>query len=381
MRRSSLRPRVCHFTSVHEYNDDRIFLKQCRALAAAGFDTHLIAPGAPTGKQDGVQIHSIRQQPMRRLLRMTTTAWAVYHKALSLQANIYHFHDPELIPVGLLLRARGRRVIYDVHEDVPRQILWKPYLPQATRRPIGWLVERLEEHAGSRFSALVVATPTIGARFRAINPRTVVLNNYPLRDELHAVEAAPWHMRGTAVAYVGGISTQRGIMELVAAMEQVAGDRRATLELAGSFFSVAEREQVMRLNGWSAVHELGMLPRSDVARLLNQVQAGLVTYHPTPAYIVSQPIKLFEYMSAGLPVIASNFPLWNEFVEQPGCGLLVDPMQPRAIANAIEFVLANPDVAETMGRRGREAVESCYNWEAEVPKLVQLYDELLASGM
>lgn len=370
--------RVCHLTSVHPFDDDRIFLKQCRSLAAAGYDTHLVAPGAPGGITGGVHLHDVPTSPTSRLLRMTATAWRVYRTACRINADIYHFHDPELIPIGLLLRARGKHVVYDIHEDVPRQILLKSYLPQSTRRSIGWLVERLEYAAAHHFSGLVTATPAIGTRFQGMNPRSIVLNNYPLRNELIAPTPLAWEARAYAVAYVGSISEERGIEQMVATMAHIPEQLQVSLELAGSFSSPGVRERVVRLRGWARVRELGMLDRAGVAQVLGRVRAGLVILHPTPSYMVSQPIKLFEYMSAGIPVIASDFPLWRAFIQQSGCGLLVDPLDPRAIAGAIEFVLTHSSEAQAMGRRGRAAVEELYNWESEVPKLTHLYNHLLA---
>jgi glycosyltransferase involved in cell wall biosynthesis len=86
---------------------------------------------------------------------------------------------------------------------------------------------------------------------------------------------------------------------------------------------------------------------------------------------------MFEYMSAGLPVIASNFPLWKEIVEGNKCGICVDPMDPKAIASAIQWMIDHPEEAEEMGKNGRRAVETKYNWANESKKLVGLYQRLI----
>lgn len=368
--------KICHLTSAHYHDDTRIFVKECCTLAAAGYETHLVAPGAPDEIHNGVHLHGISKLPSSRLVRMTRTMQAIYRQALSIDADIYHFHDPELITVGLLLTRQGKRVIYDIHEDVPRQILQKEYLPRCSRRLASLLMEHLERVAGQRFSALVVATSVIGNRFQSINPRTVVINNYPLRDELVAVPPIPWKDRPQSVAYIGGLTTERGMFEMVEAIGLVSKNFQAMLELAGDIWPVSRREQLMQLAGWSRVRELGWLNRLDVSALLGRVRAGLVVLQPTNRYMVSQPIKLFEYMSAGIPVIASDFPLWRSFVIENNCGLLVNPLDPGTIARAIEFILVQPQAAEEMGRRGREAVAQYYHWEAEAPRLIQLYQEI-----
>jgi len=86
---------------------------------------------------------------------------------------------------------------------------------------------------------------------------------------------------------------------------------------------------------------------------------------------------LFEYMSAGLPVIASNFPAWRTLIEQAGCGLTVNPLNVREIADAITWILEHPAEAEAMGKRGQAAVLSTYNWDTQVASLLDLYERLL----
>lgn len=355
----------------------RIFLKECRSLAAAGYDVHLVSVGAPDTVRDGVSVHGVPAQLRGRLHRMTRTVWTVARTAWKLQADVYHFHDPELIPVGLWLRARGRRVVYDIHEDLPRDLLTKPYLGPL-RSPLAWPLERLENFAARQFSALITATPAIGARFQPLNPRTVVLNNYPLRDELHRPAPSPWDQRATAVAYTGVISVNRCLMEMVDAMAALPPGLAATLELAGRFAQAADRARATQRPGWPRVRERGLLDRAAMAELLHNVRAGLVLFYPEPNHINAQPNKLFEYMSAGLPLIASDFPLWREQVSAIGCGWLVNPLDPHAIAAAIARALTESEEAAAMGQRGRAAVETQFNWEREARKLVDLYHVLFA---
>jgi hypothetical protein len=135
---------------------------------------------------------------------------------------------------------------------------------------------------------------------------------------------------------------------------------------------------MQKQHGWEKIRFLGWQSRNCIVSLLAEVRMGLVLFHPAPNHIDAQPNKLFEYMSAALPVIASDFPLWRRIIEGAGCGLLVDPLDPQAIANAIEYLLTHPSEAEAMGQRGREAVQKWYNWEPEAEKLVRFYDDLSA---
>jgi len=366
--------KVVHMTSVHPALDARIFHKECRSLARAGFQVTFVCPHSGDLVADRVQIKSIPRNNSR-LARMTRTVWRVYREARKLEADIYHFHDPELIPAGLLLRIRGSEVIYDIHEDVPKDVFSKRYLPSWTRPLISWLIERLEGFVAKRFSALITVTPSIAERFRPLNSRTVIVHNYPYQKEiLGDVQESPWDGRRQSVAYVGLLSANRGICEMVSAMSLLPGGLPATLELAGP--GNCGKEELSHRPGWERVHHYGLIDQPSTFRLLHGVRAGLVLFHPEPNHLEAMPQKIFEYMGAGLPVIASDFPLWRRILGDVGCGIFVNPLDPQSIAEAIEYVLTHPQEAEEMGRRGQAAVLERYNWETQADTLVNLYSEI-----
>jgi glycosyltransferase involved in cell wall biosynthesis len=293
---------------------------------------------------------------------------------------VYHFHDPELIPLGLLLMARGKTVVYDIHEDAPADILHKDYIPRCLRRPLTWSVRKLEDAACRRFSGLIAATPTIAQRFQSINPNTVVVHNFPMLDEIAPTGALPWNERLPAVTYIGSISERRGIREILQALALLPSANPTQMMLAGPFSPEELRTELMRLPGWARVKYLRVLDRPSVANLLSRVRLGLLVLRPEPNFCNAMPIKLFEYMAAGIPVIASDFPLWRQIIGEAGCGLLVDPRDPQAIARAMEYLLSHDAEAEAMGRRGRQAASELYNWNSEERVLLKFYSELLAPG-
>jgi glycosyltransferase involved in cell wall biosynthesis len=367
--------RVAHHTSVHAPFDVRIFHKECQSLSRAGNIVTVFAPGDCNEVVDGVRIISV-PKPKGRLSRMTGTAWRLYRAALQQPAEVYHFHDPELIPIGLLLRLRGSKVIYDVHEDMPRNVLSKDYLPQWLRKPLAWVVGRIEEFACRHFSGVVAATPAIARRLERYNPRTYTINNFARPEEFGSSNGLPWNERAQSVVYVGGVDRRNCIGEIVEALSMLPESLAATLKLLGRFDSGTLRTQVSQHAGWARVEELGLVSRAKVREVLGQVRVGLVVCAPDPDCVDSMPNKMFEYMAAGLPIIASDFPLWREIVRSEGCGLLVDPLNPRTIAEAIEYLLTHPEEAQGMGSAGREAVEERYNWGIEEKKLLALYANL-----
>lgn len=368
---SSVATHVAQMTSVHPPFDTRIYQKIARSLVSSGRRVSLVTCHPIGDHVGGVRFESAGSYSSR-LGRMLLAGPRVALKAYFTGARICHFHDPELIPGALLLRLLGRRVIYDVHEDVPRQIAVKHWIPAWIRSPIAWLVEIIELLAAHVFDRIIAATPTIAKRFPP--SKTVTIQNFPILGELH--NDTPLAARPPHVAYVGVISPERGAREMVEAIARVDPLIEARLRLAGVFSPKSYRNTLENLGGWSCVDEMGTLDRQGVKKLLGSCRVGLVTLHPAPNILPSYPIKLFEYMSAGLPVIASDFPLWREIVGQSGAGLLVDPQNPDAIAAAIEKLLADPAGAEVMGRRGREAVEQTFNWAHEELKLFAMYDAL-----
>jgi glycosyltransferase involved in cell wall biosynthesis len=269
----------------------------------------------------------------------------------------------------------GKRVIFDAHEDVPKQLLGKPYLKPWLLKILSWLFARFERFVCSRLDGIVTATPSIRDKFEKINTDTTDINNFPLLGELDS--NSPWINKASEVCYVGSIATIRGIREVVQALGHFGGAVR--LNLVGAFSEPALQQELSEHSGWKHVNFLGVKDRQGVRDVMEQSVAGLVTLHPVINYLDALPIKMFEYMSAGIPVIASDFPLWREIIQSSKCGLLVNPERPKEIAQAINYLLSNPVEAEVMGMNGRASVVSRYNWSVEEKKLLKFYEGLIGS--
>jgi glycosyltransferase involved in cell wall biosynthesis len=305
---------------------------------------------------------------------VTGTTWQVLCAAWREQADVYHLHDPELLPVGLILKLRGARVVYDIHEDWPAAVDARPWIPTALRGLARRAIAGLESAGVRLLDAAVVVIPEIGDRFPAA--KVALVQNFPLTTE--ARDPAP--PRGgdpPTVVYVGDVTEIRGARTMVEAMGHLPADVPAHLVIAGTFSPPALESALHELRGGDRLETRAWLSRADVHELLTHASAGLVLFHPSPNHASSQPNKLFEYMSAGLPVIASDFPRWREIVGPSGAGILVDPLDPAGIAGAIARLLADPAAACMMGRNGRAAVADRFGWASQGEVLLALYRHLL----
>jgi glycosyltransferase involved in cell wall biosynthesis len=364
--------RVCHITTVHHADDARILHKECVSLRDAGYDVTLIAPHPEPAVIDGVRIVPIPQAARNRVQRMAARPLAAYRAALELDADLYHFHDPDFLPYAVLLSQAGKRVVYDVHEDVPVQIRYKEWIPAPARVAVARAFARLEAACVARIDAIVAVNDEIAERLGRHQPITAVVANYPRLDEI--APASSWDERDRAAAYVGSITRVRGACEIVDAMAHTDTE----LQLGGDFKPPKLRTELEQSPGWARVRYLGRLERSRVAEVLASVKVGVIPLHPIDNYVDAYPVKLFEYMAAGLPIVATDIPRWREILERHDCGVCVAHGSAEQLAAAITAVLSDDERARAMGERGRRAAVERYSWETQAAALVRLYAQLLA---
>ncbi|WP_386171432.1 glycosyltransferase family 4 protein [Sulfitobacter pontiacus] len=367
---------IIHATTVHPRGDTRIRVKEVRSLAEElnANVSLFVMDGLMDEEQDGYTVHSVGPKLRRQRERLRLGVWRMYRALCNAKPDVVHFHDPELIPIGMLLKLRGIQVIYDVHEDVPRQVINRHGAGPVFKAIIPRVAGVLESVGARYFDGICAATPTIMKKFP--KEKTFLLRNFPILEEFSGSAIEDYQSRPPHFTYVGGLVGVRGTLQMIEAMMHVQTPQ-ARLQLAGNFAPESHSIECEALTGWSKVDFHGWADRVKISRMLASARAGLVVLQPTKNYPDALPVKLFEYMASGLPVISSDFPLWREIVESSGCGLLVDPESPTAIAEAMDWILEHPEKAEAMGQRGKRAAEKLYNWAVEKEMLVTFYNERL----
>lgn len=362
--------KVVHATSVHRRDDVRIYMKECLSLAKGGYQVYLVvADGEGDASHSGVTFLDVGK-PVDRLNRIFKSAYRVFKKATKINADIYHFHDPELMFFALCMKLMGKKVIFDAHEDLPKQILSKPYLGKTSKIFFYVFATLIERLICWKFDAIVSATQCISKKFHRINNNVVVINNYPLLSEISEnIEESK--NAGIGFFYCGAISRIRGAIEMADAVSNE--ERPHVLSIAGTFNEKALYDEMKISHSWRNVNYYGQLPRSEVKAISRKSIAGLVLFYPSPNHVDSQPNKLFEYMASGLPVICSNFTMWKGVIEKYQCGICVDPTDIIKIRSAMDYMSNDLEEAKKMGANGLKAVKEIFNWTQEEKKLLELY--------
>lgn len=368
-----MRKKVCHITTVHGPEDIRIFIKECTSLVKLGFEVHLIAPTDKEYVKNGVIIHPLISKWQNRALRMFERVQKAKAIALQIDADLYHFHDPELLRIAHTLKKGNKKVVYDAHEDTAKQILSKYYIKPIFRKIISSSFSKYENYVTSRIDGVVAATPTILEQFEKLNIPVVNINNFPVLEEFEELSFST-QIKERAVCYAGGLSEIRGLKQLIELAKMLPDVR---VYVAGTFADGKSESHIKAASDIENFIFLGQLDRNGVKDLYEKSQIGMALLHPEPNHVNSLPIKIFEYMSAGIPVIASDFALWKSIIEPRNCGYCVDPFDMKVIAEKVLFLLDHYEDAKLMGDFGKKYVNQDFSWQIEEEKLDDFYRTIL----
>ncbi|WP_281194369.1 glycosyltransferase family 4 protein [Halorubrum sp. F4] len=363
-----------HLTTAHTPIDTRIFDKQATSLADAGFSVGIVAHDTPDRRQNSVQFIDLGST-LSRVDRWRNIP-EVARIAKQLDVSVYHFHDPELIPVGLYLAATtNSAVVYDVHEDFGHKAAGREWIPDPVTLPIAYTIPRVERLAATRFDAIVSATDRLGRKFMQSNDRVVTLHNYPRIDGLSSKMDTKERQADHVLCYIGGLSELRGIHRSLDLLNMLR-ERGLEVELwaLGTWRTDADKRRAER---FIRDHDLefhvefpGYVDYEEMFRYLYSADIGL-SLLDTAEFETAIPTKQFEYLYAGLPTLTTPLDAAIRFL--PDRFRHVVPQDDtEAAADAVENALQRDyDIANM-----RSLIEKKYSWEVEAKKLIALYEEL-----
>lgn len=369
--------KVCHLTSAHRPNDNRIFYKECVSLAKEGYDVYLVATGE-SYVQEGVNVVGVGKIPSSRLERMLITTRKVYKAALNLQCEVYHLHDPELLPYAILLKRKGKKVIFDSHENVSEQILTKYWIPLFMRQHIANVYRRFEKYVTKKIDGVIIVTPSQIPLFKEVQNNLQMITNYPIIDQKDLTRNQNYldDKNIHQICFAGGITPQWNHLAIASVLAIVPSLRYC---IAGP----TEDEYLAKLlnnPSWNnQITYLGILDQTGVANLYTLSLCGMALLGYDTQVGREGTLgntKLFEYMKYGLPIICSDLILWKNIIDKHNCGITVNPNNLQEIIDALNFLIHNPVEARKMGNNGHRAFIQEYNWDTQVPKLLQLYAEI-----
>lgn len=369
--------KICHVTSAHPPEDGRIFRRACISSSKAGYDTFLVERGK-TYDKEGVHIIGIGE-PKRpgRIFRMICFANNAYQMALTIDADLYHLHDPELLPYALKLKKKGKIVIFDSHENYVEQIKNKPYLPKILAKYLAKAFDCYSKKVFSKIDGLIYpGTGEKATYFDKLCNRVVPIDNLPWLSELYDKYDEKMEKEENTACYIGGIEEPRGITQIIKA----AKIADCKLYLAGPV-SEDYKNTLEQMEAYSCVKYLGVLNRDGIVKLIKKVEVGLCMLLDVGQYYKMQnlPTKVYEYMSVGLPTVINDSPYNVGFLERCKIGLAVNSNNEHEIAKAIRTLLDNPELRKKCGNNGRQAIVSRFCWDKEQSKLLHLYEELLTN--
>jgi glycosyltransferase involved in cell wall biosynthesis len=370
---ASRRRFALHVAPGHVGLDTRVFHKEARTLVDAGWDVAVVSRHDRHEVCDGVTLIPV-PRPRNRLDRFLVLPFRLLWLCLRRPADVYHVHDFEALPVAVVLGLLGRRVVLDSHEDYPRAALDRPWIPRPLRWLAASLVRTAERLATIPLDAVISAEDVAAERFPA--QKTSVVRNHVLASEF-PLDAGDAPRRG--LVYVGDITIDRGARQMVELAGRLHGSHGVRLTLAGRFSPPELRSELAALPGWDAVDDVGWLDRDRVQQALARAEVALVLLQPIRKYLEGAlPVKLLEYLAAGVPVVASDFLTIRGVLAPDRCGSLVDPTDVEAAQQAVTRLLDDPEEARAMGRRGAAAVRRRYSWEEEARTLLAVYERVTA---
>jgi glycosyltransferase involved in cell wall biosynthesis len=373
---------LCHFTTAHSELKSRSYHMQCRPLANAGVDVQYASPAAIGDEHRGMRF--VKLPRLKGRLRTLLALPSLMRTLLRLRASLYHFQDPELLPVALAMKILFRkRIVFDCYEDFASMAYTMRGFPRVLRPIVAAVVGVIQKVAAICFDGVMTADPlTLRRVGYSGKSEKLTFYNFPNPEFFPAPRS---NVKEIDLVYRGGLSERAGTWLLLDAMRLLAVRGKFTRLLLIGYcddhaVEAALRDRVRLLGLTESVEIHGRIGHEEMAKALGRARIGVSPLQDIPKFRVNIPVKVFEYWACGLPVVASNLPPVRPFFKNVGGGLLFPPGDAKALAQSLAWLLDHPRSAALMGRRGRAAIETRFVHRNEVHKLLRFYSHLAANA-
>jgi glycosyltransferase involved in cell wall biosynthesis len=366
--------KVCHVISGYHRTDARVFQRQCKTLVKAGFEVCILTnDGQPDEEIEGIKVYTTDKFWRNRIKVILCAKYQFLKNALDLNADIYQIHSPEIISFGLALKKSGKRIIYDAHEDLPRHILEKGWIPIFMRKTISLMVEVFMNKSLAKYHEIISPHSHVVKQLKSINDNVTLITNFPIINNSVEVSLDDYLKRENIMCYTGTVyeySNQEAILNAMLNIKDI------NYEIAG-YFGDSHLERLTTHKAFNRVKFWGRIPWSQMRDFYDKTIIGLVIYdyklnlgYKLGSYGTN---KIFEYMEAGLPFICTDYDLWKDIVDKYNCGICVQPKNSKQIEDAINYLINNKEKAYQMGQNGRKAVFQEYNWATQAKIYIDIY--------
>lgn len=388
--------RICYLADKHDLYDDRIYWKMAVPLRRLGADVHyfLIGPSEEEGTTDeGItyrmwKVRSYSGNPylnfVLKRLNPLNNYRILLKEASDLRADIYHFHDLWLNRIAPRLKSLPHRpaVFYDAREPYAedyRSFYGSGGLGKFLVSAFSGWVDRWEKSRSRSYDRVIANEPVVREKFvpHVGQDRAVVIYNYTDLDRLQ-----PSLKKQYDLIYCGLLTEPRGAFALLEAL-RIARERKPDIRalVLGRIDPPSLQERMMGYireeNLEDSIELRPQVPHEEIGSYYRRCKIGLILWKPLTSLKIKMPIKLFEYMAYGLPVIGSDFGHIREYVDREKCGITVDPEEPGEVAEAIVLLLSEKELYRAMSANGARASQKKYRWDKELDRLCDFYKKAL----
>lgn len=362
---------VVHFSTVHRPFDSRIYHKEIKALRGTYNVIFVSAQAEEEYAEGNVRIIRLKKRS-GKLKRMIFSTADMLFKLLTIKADLYHFHDAELLTIGMILKLAGRKVVFDSHENTYGMILNRKWLgPIWKRKIIALLIAAFENIVTRNLTGIVLARPDLQPLYK--NRNKCLFRNFPDVSVADKIKPADVRKEKPIIVYSGGMTRIRGMLQLIDAME-IVGDR-AELWLMGEWLELGLETDCMAKPGAKHVKYLGSFDYGEHFSYIKAADLGITPFLPAINHLTTMPNKPFEYMMCGLPMLMSDFKYWRSLFGE--FSVFFNPSDPASIAEKIVYCLGHKKEMQEKAELSFDILKEKYSWNSERFALLDFYKKLI----